>query len=66
MTKDMVIWLMDIGSNPKMEAATEQDTFFFQKDYRLMQRNIFIYIYIYDSAMPGSSWMAFLHNLSGF
>lgn len=31
MTKDMVIWLMDIGSNPKMEAATEQDTFFFPK-----------------------------------
>lgn len=41
---------MDIGSNPKTEAATEQDTFFSQKDYKLMQRNIFL-----DSAMPGSS-----------
>lgn len=65
MTKDMVIWLISLVMAQilrRKQPLSKILFFIFQKDYRLMQRNIFIY----DSAMPGSSWMVFLHNLSGF
>lgn len=59
MTKDMVIWLISLVMAQilrRKQPLSKVLFFIFQKDYRLMQRNIFIYKYMIQLCQAVHEW----------
>lgn len=59
MTKDMVIWLISLVMAQilrRKQPLSKILFFIFQKDYRLMQRNIFIYKYMIQLCQAVHEW----------